>query len=319
MDLNGKSRHRIAAFISARSETETKPKEGPTLSQRISKKAAEPGPDSKGSRNKTGNAPRITLPASGREEEPRTYSWKDPTETGEFSSTWTDPEPFITTERHIQKYSDVFREYISNIEENEDLRHASCTASRASPVCLDTDKGTSLFELQPSYSSQPTLGEAYPNVLSSTCAATGNPGTELDAGSGDESTQEIDDKSRKTETVIAATERHSEGDTELGSLESSPEKAGGDSGDEDHQPGQDDFEGDFDIDDMNGEDSDGEELPSLQDIYDRCQAIRTKRFSGDLYNIWCVQMTANAPELSSYNSRISTIPAYLRSHIGYLL
>lgn len=104
MDLNGKSRHRIAAFISARPEAETKPKEGPTLSQRISKKAAEPGPDSKGSRNKTGNTPRITLPASGREEEPRTYSWKDPTETGEFSSTWTDPEPFITTERHMQNY-----------------------------------------------------------------------------------------------------------------------------------------------------------------------------------------------------------------------
>lgn len=292
MELNVKSRH------GARFETETKPKEDQILSQRISRKAAEPGADTNGSRSKTGNAPRIALAASGREDEPRTYSWKDPAETEEFSLTWTVPEPFIAPERHAQNCSDVFQECISNIDDNKDLLPATCTASHSAPVCLDTGKGTFLFEPQSSYSSQPTLyiGEASSNTFSSTWVEYENPGTGIYAGSDDKSPQE---NRSKTETVIWETaKRHSEGDTGLGSFESSPEKAEGDSDDEEHQPGgQGDFEEeDFDVDDMNDEDNDDddEDLPSLQDIYEECQAMRMKRFSGDLYNIWCVQMTVNA-------------------------
>lgn len=95
----------------------------------------------------------------------------------------------------------------------------------------------------------------------------------------------VDDSRNLPETGTVDAAEEDAWDTEAGAEnEEAPDEDGsvgfatGHSGDYDEIA-------DFDVDELLEESSD-EELPTLQEIYQRCQTIRKRRFYEDLYNVW---------------------------------
>lgn len=182
--------------------------------------------------------------------------WIDSRSEG-FSSTWTDPEPFVTLENDASFSSDVLPGHTLNFSENVESSPTSSIV-RNDSISSDT-KFIAGENLRCNLASNENPREYSPSML--------EPWTCLDAKI--DTSFELEHQSGS----LAALE---EGSQEC--LDPRPDE-------EIH--GCYDGIAEFDVDALNEKASDNK-LPSLQDVYKRCQTIRNQRFYGDLYSAWCV-------------------------------
>lgn len=172
----------------------------------------------------------------------------------DFSSTWTDPEPFVTPENDASFSSDVLPGHTLHFSDNVESSPTSSIV-RNDSISGDTKFATA-DNLHCNLASNENPRENSPSML--------EPWTRLDA---------------KMDTFFDL--EHQSGS--LAALEGSQECL--DPGPDEELRGRYDDIAEFEVDALNEEASDNE-LPSPQDVYERCQTIRNKRFYGDLYSAW---------------------------------